>query len=422
VSDSVSAASGEPRLPNPLPVAGPVLLSSLLLLALVVWSASTRVEIVVSVPAAAAIQGGNAELRAADAHQVSRLAVAEGAMVAAGDLIVQLDVTVAQARRRSVAQALDDRRLALSRVGSVIRLLEQGLPLGGIDAEVARRVDALRTRRAGLEGDAAALTAEDHALAARQVLLTRLRQISRERVAAAAQAARRQALSRFELLRLQQDDVARLAELDAVRHQRRVLDRRVDAHRARVRELQLDQRQALADEQHALQTEIAELTAALAEAEERRGHGQVRTPVAGVVDVVHVAAGDFVERGTLLGVIVPSGRPVTFEARIPAAQMAFLRAGQRCRLKLDALPFARYGAVPCTVIRLSRDAASADHGGRYYTARVLTDSDAWRIGDVPFDLEPGATGWVDIVTGGRTVLGFVTEPLYRFAAESLRER
>jgi hypothetical protein len=38
------------------------------------------------------------------------------------------------------------------------------------------------------------------------------------------------------------------------------------------------------------------------------------------------------------------------------------------------------------------------------------------------ELRSGATAQVDILAGRRTVLGFVTEPLRRFAGESLRER
>lgn len=410
-----------PALPPPLTARRATVLGTLPLAALLLWSAVTPVDLAVSAPAAAAMQGGNADIRAPDAMRVRSVVVREGERVAAGELMMTLDIAASRARRAAARRAWEVHAAATDRLQAVIRALDHpDAPLPQ-DAGAARRVLELRSRLDGLAREADALRVELDAVDAQAQGLAALRDIAADRLQAADLASSRGAISRFEWLRAKQDQLSQQAQLDGVARQRAVLVERLAAQRQNLRATRLGQRQALAQEHEAMRVELGALSAAVVEAEERVDHGQVRATVAGVVDRLPVAAGDLVERGALLAVVVPADRPLVFEARLAPAQMAWVRPGQPCRLKLDAVPFARYGTLACTVDRVASDATAGEQLGRHYPVRIVPARGQLLVDGEPFALQPGATATVDIVAGRRTVLSYVTEPLRRFAQQALRE-
>jgi HlyD family type I secretion membrane fusion protein len=393
------------------------------LLLLTLWAALTEVEVVVSAPAAARPAGGTSTLRASGPRRVVEVLVEEGDVVAAGQLIVLLEDAAARSRRHSVSVALAAQRHRLATLQEVARTLDGGLALGDdVADEVRLRVVEQRSRRARFDGEREAMAAELKALKARGSAARQLLLIRDERHRAAEIAFQRGALSRFELLRSWQDALAQRAEVEGADDQAGILRARMSAHRSAAQESSSHDRQVLDDAIVALGIEVADLEAAQAEAQERSLEGRIAAPVAGVVEQLRSSPGELVDRGEVVAVIVPAGRPLMFETRVAPSQAAFLRRGQNCRIKLDALPFARYGALPCTVESLSADVVAAERGVGHYLVRVRPAAERLEADGRPVRLQPGATAWVDIVAGRRTVLSFVTEPLRRFAAESLREQ
>ncbi|HEX7037706.1 MAG TPA: HlyD family efflux transporter periplasmic adaptor subunit [Pseudomonadales bacterium] len=398
------------------------LLAMLLLGTLLGWAALTEVEIVVMAPAAARAVGGNAELRAPDSRPIARVLVEEGQRVARGAPIVRLDSRLLHAQREAARRAALEQRRNLAAIDEALRALADATPLDALEPRARLQVLSHRSRLAELDAAIRALVAEREAARARTAAAERLLAIARERYAAAQTAAREQAISRFELLAARQDLLGQQAAAEAAAGAEAALQQRLGAERAVRAALAADLRQALLERRSALDLERLELETRAAEAAERLRLAEVRAPMAGIVDRLAVSEGDFVERGEPLGVIVPDGATVRFEARILPSQAAFLRAGQPCRLKLDALPFARYGALPCVLERLSRDVVPGESGTGHYLAEVRPLAERLAAGGQPLELRPGATAWLDVVTGRRTVLSFLTDPLTRFTHETLRER
>lgn len=398
-------------------------LGSLLLASLALWSAVTEVEIVVMAPAAARPLAGTAELRAPDSRRVRRVLVKEGQRIDAGATLLVLDDQLLDVQRAAAARALDAQRAQLGDVRAVRRLLAanaapESAPSTRARLEIVRhrnRLSQLDDRIRALEAELA--VAGHRAAAARQMLGIR---VERHRAAEASAAAG--AFSRFDLLAARQELLGEQAALRAAEGNIDALEERLSAERTARRGTDAEFRQALLERESALELEVIELEARLAQVVEQQRQGRLVAPIAGVVDRLLVAAEDFVERGEALAVVVPDDSAVRFEARIAPAQAAFLHAGQPCRIKLDALPFARYGAIACTVELIGRDVVAADAAPAHYLAHVRpTSQQLWADGQ-PLTLQPGATGWVDIIAGRRTVLSFVTEPLTRFTRETLRER
>ncbi|MDZ7669249.1 MAG: HlyD family efflux transporter periplasmic adaptor subunit [Gammaproteobacteria bacterium] len=409
------------RLPRAVSLWRGTLLGTSCLLALLIWAALTRVEIVVTAPATARPVGGNTELRAPAARRVAHLHVREGQRVSRGQLIAVLGSGSEDSQWRSARVALAAQRRVLRDERALLGALDGQIDAAGVSAQVRLRLREHRGALAGADAQAASLLAEQRAAAARAAALRRLIAVKAERRAAVEAAGAQGAMSRFEVLRAREDHLAHAAELAAAQGLMDVAGQRLRAQRQQRITLDSGFRSSVRAAIDAAEVEVMALRSRLAQAAEQRRNHRITAPADGLMHRVHVAAGEFVAQGDSLGVLVPNRPELVFETRVAPGQTAFLREGQACRVKLDALPFARYGAIPCTVTALDQDAEISDQGAAHYRVNVHPAAVALRADGEPVRLLPGATGWVDVIAGERTVLSFVTEPLWRFTRESLRE-
>lgn len=421
--DGAAAEELGHALPRYLPAFAAAGLGSLLLLVMSIWAALTTVEVVVTAPGSARPVGGTAPLRAPDSRSVSRLLVREGQRVTNGQALLELEPRPLMEQWRATARVLEHKRGELSALRQALRWLDAPEGEGAeLSASARLRIAAHRSRLAEIGSEVRALESELAAATRSAVGLQGLLAIARQRRQAADAARRAGALSEFDLLGLRRQELSASTELEEQRGRVAAARQRLTARRHARRTLQADFRQSLLDQASRLETQVAELASRVAELAERHRQGRIVAPMTGLVDQLLVAEGAFVERGDALGVVVPDPAAIIFEARLAPGQLAFLRPGQACRLKLEALPFARYGALPCTLESIGHDVIQGRDGPPHYRVKVRPAATLLLADGEPYRLQPGASGWVDIVAGKRSVLSFVTEPLWRFARESLRER
>jgi len=101
--------------------------------------------------------------------------------------------------------------------------------------------------------------------------------------------------------------------------------------------------------------------------------------------------------------------------------------GQPATVKLDAWDYALYGVLDAEVVYLSPDALNEDtRAGEqiYYRIRVRIKPNSQlrdRQGRV-LDVQPGMTGQIDVLTGGQTVLTYLTKPVTKTLHQSFHER
>lgn len=255
--------------------------------------------------------------------------VVTGQSVYAGEVLVELDDAVEQAR---IAEA-----------GA--RLLAVAPRLEGLQREIATRHEGLQRAQAGAE---AALNA------------------ARERVAQNVSA---RDFARLQAQRLSEEaQLGGIAAADAQRAQAesRALDAAHNALVAELARLQADaanqslQQRAQID---ALERQAGELAAeshtqstvldGLRDAAERL---KVRAPVAGrVADIAMLPSGSHVAEGELLATIVPPGTLVVVAEFDPVSALGRLHAGQAGRLRLQGFPWAQYGSVEGRISRVAGD-------------------------------------------------------------------
>ena len=149
----------------------------------------------------------------------------------------------------------------------------------------------------------------------------------------------------------------------------------------------------------------------------------VRAPASGIVKTVHVTTiGQIVKPGSDIVEIVPSNDTLLIEARIRPSDIAFLRPGQPATVKLTAYDFALYGGLDGRLEQIGADSISNERGETYYLIRVRTVSSRLRHGGADLPIIPGMVAQVDIKTGRKTVLAYLTKPLTRMRQDALRER
>ena len=130
--------------------------------------------------------------------------------------------------------------------------------------------------------------------------------------------------------------------------------------------------------------------------------------------------GGVIQPGKDLVEIVPLDDHLLLETRIQPRDVAFLRPGQKAKVRFTAYDFSIYGGVDATLEHVSADTLTDDKGNAYYIAQVRTQQ-AW-VGTRQQPILPGMMADVDIVTGKRTVLSYLLKPVLRAHAYALSER
>jgi len=150
-----------------------------------------------------------------------------------------------------------------------------------------------------------------------------------------------------------------------------------------------------------------------------------KAPMRGVVkDIAVTTVGGVVPPNGKLMEIVPLDEKLLVEARISPRDVAFIHPGQDATVKITAYDYAIYGGLAGRVATISPDTLQDEvkRDVYYYRVFIRTDSDhlANKAGQ-RFPIVPGMIATVDIHTGSKTVLEYLTKPLNK-AREALRER
>ncbi|MES9855265.1 MAG: HlyD family type I secretion periplasmic adaptor subunit [Sedimenticola sp.] len=150
---------------------------------------------------------------------------------------------------------------------------------------------------------------------------------------------------------------------------------------------------------------------------------EVRSPVKGVVKELKIrTVGGVIRPGDDLMEIVPIGDSLRVEARIRPADVAFLHPGQDAVVKFTAYDFSIYGGLPGHVERISADTIVDERGEAFYKVIVITDRNNITRGDEVLPVIPGMVASVDVITGAKSVLNYLLKPLIKTQQKALTER
>ena len=173
-----------------------------------------------------------------------------------------------------------------------------------------------------------------------------------------------------------------------------------------------------------LQTRLSRMNEAQVGAADKLNKAVITSPVNGTIKTLHInTLGGVVKPAVDIIEIVPSEDQLLIETKILPKDIAFLHPGLPAVVKVSAYDFTRYGGLEGTVEHISADTSQDEEGNSYYLIRVRTEQSSLTKKDgTPMPIIPGMLTSVDIITGKRSILEYILNPILRAKDTALRER
>jgi HlyD family secretion protein len=144
-----------------------------------------------------------------------------------------------------------------------------------------------------------------------------------------------------------------------------------------------------------------------------------------VLTVAKLSVGSVLKEGDTLFTLMPAKAVLDAELHIASRDIAFVRPGDPCVIKLDAFNFVEHGTAEGNIKWISEGAFTMDDNGQavdaYYKARCSIDTSGLTNLPAGFRLIPGMTLAGDITVGTRSVAFYLLGGLIRGVRESMRE-
>ena len=190
------------------------------------------------------------------------------------------------------------------------------------------------------------------------------------------------------------------------------------------REAQTDKfRSTALEELNKVKTDIAALKENLKSMEDRVDRTELRSPVNGIVNQITVQTiGGVVEPAMKLVEIVPADDELKIVAKVKPEEIAFLEPGQPVRVKITAYDPQRYGSLEGVLTRVAANSASDRDGNVMFEVEVYTKKNYLGTPEKPLPITAGMVANVDVITGKRTILTYLTKPFHRGLSLVFRER
>ena len=364
---------------------------------------------------------------------VTEIRVKQGQRVEAGDLLVLLSAVQHDGEMKSRQQQL----LALE--ARVARLTAQasGQPanyssavLSSASEVVTSENAALLSKKLELESQIEVLNAQvaqkSRELDEAQISLQAARRtlaLGQEERATVARLVERGLEPRLELVRLDRSlaELEGRAQVSAVAITR--LGSAIEETQARRNTVTRQYRsEALAELNRAV-SEFSALKQSMPALKDRVARTEIRSPLKGVVNRLFInTTGGIVKPGEPIVEVVPADDDLVVEALVSPKDIGFVKLGQPARVKVTAFDYAIFGAMDGTVKNISADAVPNEKGEAFFQVRIETATKAIVALDKQLPIQPGMQAQVDIITGKKTILQFLSKPIVAMRENAFRER
>lgn len=236
--------------------------------------------------------------------------------------------------------------------------------------------------------------------------------------------AERNIVSKIELYKLERSVNELKGELSAIRLLSPKLKSSLQESILNRRETALAYRADARAKLNELQNKLSRINESQVGAQDKVTKALILSPVVGTIKTIHInTLGGVVKSGETIAEIVPTEDMLMVEAKIKPRDIAFIYPGLPAVVKITAYDFARYGGLTGKVIHISADTTQDEEGNSFYLIRVKTDASSIKnSNNEEMPIIPGMMTDVDVITGKRTVLEYILNPILRAKQSALRER
>ena len=411
------------RRPSPLVVYSLVLVLGMLLTA-IVFSYFSHVDTVVSARGKFTTKTPNISVQASSSSVISALLVERGQAVAKGQVVALLDDTVARTSLQSNSDKLRVVRSRLSRLRLESDILNFNAPLPDTEKFdplnfdiLTKRIGEYRGRVRSFESKINKLEQELDGAVDTVNIVGKQKELKRK-------------LEAVQEKLYDRGNTSLLSYLTAVEATLNAEQRLLDAHNNfKKYEAELDSIEA---EEKAF---VAQWTSSLAETiakdeeiemelvqkhivfQRAVENIEVRAPVPGIVlDLPAVAVGSIVQEGDEILTLVQTNQPLALEVDIDPKDISDTKIQMPVSVKLDALPFQKFGDLKGELVFLSQDTFSeslSGEKGAFYRGRIEVPEEQLEGLPPEFQLTQGMLANADIKVSKRRVITYFTFPIIR---------
>ena len=447
-------------------------------LAFMTWAWFGKIEEVGKAQGKLVPKGETYKIESVELGKINQIAVQEGEEVKAGQLLVELDPTLALKEVERLEQLLKASKIELSQKQAQLErvylevetheriataeTLGQRLAINSAQnkAQILRQllsqqkseIDAYQTRQQLLTS-VPTISQErfeqvNIELEAHKERLARLKQleasggVSKEFIFQAEQAQRQTQLQLIEnkvqeitnvgeqlfqaeqsLRDLNEQKTQNQGELVSALKEVEQLEAELNRKRAERSRIKLEAEQKIQQIQldiTQVETKIAETENLLATAQTKLKDKYLQSPIDGVVLSLNVKnSGKVFNAGETIAEISPHDSPLILSAIVPNQEAGFMAIGMPVQVKLDAYSFQDFGTIPGKVISISADAEVDEQLGLVYQVEVELEQDHIVNEQKLVYFKPGQTATADIIMRRRRILDIFLEPIKQIQQDGI---
>ena len=423
-------------------------------------------------------KGETYKVESVDLGKISHIAVKEGEEVKAGQLLAELDTTLAVKEVERLEQILAASKIELSQkqaqlervnlefqtherisaaetlgqLSAINSAKDKVQVLHQLLAQQKAKIEAYQTRQKLL--DSVPKISQERfeqvnlELEAHKERLARLRElersggVSKEFIFQAEQAQRQAQLQLIEnkvqeitnvseqlfqveqsLQELNKQDTQSQGELASALKEVEQLEadlKRTQAERSRII-LEAEQKiQKFKLEITQIETKIAETENLLAIAQTKLQEKLLKSPIDGVVLSLNVKnSGKVFNPGETIAEISPHDSPLVLTAVMRNQESGFIEVGMPVQVKLDAYSYQDFGTIPGEVISISADSKPDEKLGSVYRVEIELEQDYIVKDQKSIKFKPGQTATADIIIRRRRIFDLLFDPIKQLQKDGI---
>lgn len=405
-----------------------------LVIATIAWAAVTRVDEVASSLGQVVPTGRVQVVQHLEDGIVTKILVHEGELVRRGEVLIRLDSTAAmadlnQARiREGVLQVRAARLLAFA--DGKMLTLPPAFDIGRYRYLVAdqraildQQRRAQSSQRQVLKDQIKQRASEITVLETRERSMERQLKIVQETFGMRARLLQQGVASRVQYLEIKRDLERTQGNLDTIRANMKKARNEWAEFNGRLTSLNARLRREALAERGKVTASLDELREKLAQFRGRVKRLAIRAPTSGYVKGLKVnTIGAVIAGGKPIMDIVPIDQKLVVETRISTRDIGYVRVGQPVKIMIDTYDFARHGAIGGHLTAISATTFLDRRGRPYYNGTVSLDQTYVGRDPKANPVLAGMTVKAEIVTDSKSILAYLTKPIYDTVSQGFHER
>jgi len=409
-----------------------VIFAFIALTGFIFWAQITEID-EVAVASGEVIPSGTVQIiQHIDGGTISSIAIEEGDIVDAGQILLTLDPTGVE----DEIKKLTTQHLIWKLTAARLKAFASGSDMSEIEVSpkyqtfLEEQKDLLKVQKRDHESQQRVLQTQieqrnAELVAVKDQIRTLEKQLAplREQMEIREGLFKSNTVSRFDFLESQRQLLKEEGQLDELVLKQDSTAQAISEAQGRLEELNSRVMSETYNEMTSAKAEALQLKEELDRLKQARNRLTVHSPVTGVIQGLDVnSVGTVIKPGNPILSVVPVKQELIVEARIRPEDIGFIEVGDPATVKLTTYNYARYGAVEGILSYISATTFQDDQGKSFYKGKIVLDKSYVGENSNENLILPGMTALADIHSGTKTLMDYLLKPIHTTLSQSFRER